>query len=482
VLDFGLAKASQPAVAGAALSMLPTTPPHLTSQGAILGTFQYMAPEQLEGQETDARTDIFAFGAVVYEMLTGKKAFEGKSQASLLSAIMSSHPPPMAASQPLTPAALDHVVRTCLAKDPDARWQSASDVMRELQWLASTERATTGVARPDRSRWPAPIASATLGLVIGAVAMTLGSRLVNRPSEDLKGVTRTIVSVAPADQLRSVPADTQGGEGRPSRTALPLSPDGRLLVFSAIQAGHQYLFARALEQIDATPIPGTEDGLNPFFSPDGEWVGFWANGALKKVHLSGGPPTTVCDTGPIFGASWSSTNTIVFARVREGLLQVPAEGGTPQALTTLDVKSGEVSHRLPFVLPGGKAVIFTVTRHVMPPWLDARLAMVSMATGERKDLGQGADARYVSSGHLLFMRAGSLVAAPFNLDRLELSGGAVSLIGVMQSGPNSLPRPIRRVGRIGPRRGVRAAVSRPGSEKAGLERWWKPAHLVANRP
>jgi serine/threonine-protein kinase len=436
LLDFGLAKASQPAVAGAALSMLPTTPPTLTAQGTILGTFQYMAPEQLEGQETDGRTDIFAFGAVAYEMLTGKKAFEGKSQASLISAIISSNPPPIAASQPLTPPALDHLVRTCLAKDPEARWQSASDVKRELQWLAgSATRGTTAVVGTERLRWTVPVTTTALGLVIGTLVTMLGSRLMMHQPADFKGVTRTFVSVAPADQLRSVPADTQGGEGRPSRTALALSPDGRLLVFSAVRAGHQALYARALDQVDAAPIPGTDDGVNPFFAPDGRWVGFWANGALRKVPLNGGPPTVVCETGPIFGASWGSTNTIVFARQREGLLQVPAEGGTPRTITTLDEKRGEFSHRLPFVLPGGGAVVFTVTLHPAPRWDEAQLAVVSIATGERKNLGPGADARYVTTGHLIFMRAGTLVAAPFNLARLELTGGVVSLISdVMQAG------------------------------------------------
>jgi Tol biopolymer transport system component len=437
LLDFGLAKASKPVVASAALSMLPTTPPNLTLQGTILGTFQYMAPEQLEGKETDSRTDIFAFGAVVYEMVTGTKAFEGKSQASLISAIMSSDPPPIAASQPLTPAELDHVVRMCLAKDAEARWQSASDLKHELQWVAEGAGAAgTPVGARKASRGRLPIVSAALGLLVGALTTTLGSRFLRPPAGTAAvGVTRAVIGIAPADQLRSLLADTQGGEGRPSRTALALSPDGRLLVFSAVRAGHQSLYARGLEKIDATPIPGTEDGLNPFFSPDGTWIGFWANGALKKAPLSGGPPTTICESGPIFGASWASTNTIVFGRQREGLLQVSAAGGPPHSITALDAKRGEVSHRLPFVLPGGAAVVFTVTHHSLPRWQDARLAVLSIATGERKDLGPGADARYVPTGHLVFMQAGTLVAAPFDLARLGLTGGPVSLIDdVMQAG------------------------------------------------
>jgi serine/threonine-protein kinase len=434
LLDFGLAKLRPVSGAVFGLSMAATaaTPP-ITSKGTILGTLHYMAPEQLEGKDADARADIFGFGAVMYEMVTGKKAFPGTSHASVISAILSADPPPLTASQPLTPAAIDHVVRLCLAKDPDARWQSASDVMHELQWVTESAAQMAMVAHAPRSfRWQVLVASAALGLTVGA----LGTRFfVRQPRESILGVTRTIVGIAPADHLRSLPVDASSGEGRPSRTTLALSPDGRVLVFSAVRGGQQALFARPLEQGDATPMPGTEDGMNPFFSPDGRWVGFWANGTLKKAPLNGGPPTRICDTAAIFGASWGPKNTIVFAGQRGGLFQVSAAGGTPRAITTLDTTNGEVSHRLPHVLPGGNAVIFTVTHHFLPRWGDAELAVVSMATGERKGLGHGADARYMPSGYLVFMQAGTLVAAPFDLARLAMTGGAVSAVSdVMQAG------------------------------------------------
>jgi serine/threonine-protein kinase len=220
---------------------------------------------------------------------------------------------------------------------------------------------------------------------------------------------------------------------------MALLPDGRSLVFSGVRGNQQQLFLRALDQLEAVPIAGTEDAASPFLSPDAKWVGFWTNRTLKKVALNGGgPPTAICETGQagsfFFGANWGRNDGIVFAGGIGGLWQVAASGGTPKALTKLDANAGEVGHRLPQFLPDGRTVIFTVTHSVLPRWEDARLAAVSLATGERKDLGPGADARYLLTGHLAYLRVGTLVVAPFDLNRLEITGGPVSLIAdVMQA-------------------------------------------------
>jgi serine/threonine-protein kinase len=214
------------------------------------------------------------------------------------------------------------------------------------------------------------IAGSIAAIAIGAAATALMVPLLttgrDSPSRD---VSRVLLGIAPADQIRAA-TDTPAELGQLSRNAIALAPDGRTLVFSAVRSDRQQLYARALDQLDATPIPGTDGAANPFLSPDGKWVGFWAGGALKKVPLSGGVPTTLCETTAVFGASWGSNDIILFARESGGLWQVPAVGGTPTAVTAVDEQTGEVSHRLPQVLPGSQAVIFTVTRTLLPTWDD----------------------------------------------------------------------------------------------------------------
>jgi len=431
LLDFGLAKTGAAAVAGAGLSMLPTTPAHLTAQGTILGTFQYMAPEQLEGHEADARTDLFAFGAALYEMLTGKKAFEGKSHVSLIGAIVKDEPPPISSIQPLTPAALDRVVKKCLAKDPDRRWQSASDLHDELVWIAEaaslassvSATSTVGVTRATRGRLARVVWSAVsigLALLTGAAAW-----YVRPPAQgSLARVTLTL----PAGE-RLVTSE---------HPAIALSPTGSHLAYVASRGGPSQIYVRAIGQSQGQPLAGTEGGRNPFFSPDGQWVGFFADRKLKKVSIKGGTPITLCDAANPRGATWTSDDAIVFAPLsNSGLWKVPARGGTPQALTIVDQQKRENSHRWPFVLPGGKAVLFSIE---MSSAKSYDIAVQSLETGQRRILVEGgASPRYLPTGHLLYARASSptasassLVAVPFDVKRLQVTGDPIPVVDNVQ--------------------------------------------------
>jgi eukaryotic-like serine/threonine-protein kinase len=301
LLDFGLAKPSNAVGAAAGLSMLPTTPPGLTAQGTILGTFQYMAPEQLEGGEADARTDIFAFGAVLYEMVTGRKAFDGKSHASLISSIMSSQPPPVSSVQTLSPPALEQLITRCLAKNPDDRWQSARDLKMQLTWIAElTPTSATVIAPASRSR--ERLAWATAGLasvaLVGAVAM-LATR-------------RTPAAPIQASQFAILPPEK--ANFNPDLRTVSIAPDGRELVFAASGAdGASLLWVRPFESLSARPLRGTEDGISPFWSPDSRSIGFFARGKLKKIDVAGGPAQTLADAPFPFGGTWNRDGVIVFA-------------------------------------------------------------------------------------------------------------------------------------------------------------------------
>ena len=347
LLDFGLAKLTQDASPAAApLSQLPTAKDAITAQGTILGTLQYMAPEQLEGKDADARTDIFTFGVVVYEMATGKRAFEGKSQASVISAIMSSDPVPMSSLQPMTPLALDRAVKKCLAKEPEDRWQSAKDLTDELKWVAEESVPRTAPAAapatPPRTgrRWVAVSALACLvAVVIAAFAAW-----ILRPATP-KPVTRFAISLPPGQRLDL------------SR-AMAISPDGTRLVYCAGPSNlRTQLYIREMDGLEARPISGTEGAHYPFFSPDGQWIGFGESGGkLMKVSLSGGAPVSLADVsaGGFFSASWGSQGMIAFVpNGTSPIQQIPDTGGNPRPLTRLE--KGEAATANPIFCRAAKA-------------------------------------------------------------------------------------------------------------------------------
>ncbi len=417
LLDFGLAKLRQDAAPAIPLSQLPTATVKdaVTQEGTILGTLQYMAPEQLEAKEVHACTDIFAFGALVYEMATGKRAFEGKSQASVISAIMSSDPAPMSSLQPMTPPALDRVVKKCLAKEPEKRWQAASDVCDELKWISEESAPRTApatapstAARSGR-RWLVASALACLfAAAIAALAAWILKPAAPRP------ITRFAMSLPPGQRLDTV------------RSAIAISPDGMRLVYAAgLSNLTTQLYLRAMDGLEVRPIPGTEGGGNPFFSPDGQWIGFNSRAQLMKVPVNGGIPVSLVDiTAPsFFGASWGSQGKIAVVLQPGGpIQQISDTGGNPQPVTRLE--KAEIGHRWPEFLPGGKGVLFMALDGV-----NSKIVAQSLETGERRDLVQpGIFPRYAPSGHLVYLQGANLMAVPFDPDRLAIKGAAVPVV------------------------------------------------------
>jgi eukaryotic-like serine/threonine-protein kinase len=419
LLDFGLAKPTSPLASIATPTEL-TKDSLATEQGTVVGTFPYMSPEQLEGKELDGRSDIFSLGAVLYEMLMGRRAFEGKSQLSVASAILEKEPAPISSVKPMTPPGLEHVIRKCLAKALDDRWQSAQDLKGELEWISQTSR--DAVASPGRSRrrqFAMLVAGVTL---VAIVALTTPLILWNRQPNLLpRPLTRFAITLPP-------------GETAPLVTwpALAISPDGTELVYVAGRGESKQLYLRSMDRLEATPLGGTDNASSPFFSPDSQWIGFFADGKLKKINLRGGFPTTLCDaTTDDRGGSWGPDDTVIFAPgPTSGLMRVPVSGGTPQALTSPDPGKRERTHRWPEILPGGKAVVFTIgSVDTADYYLDAKIAVQSLETSKREILPvQGTFARYDPAGYLVFAQRGGLFAVPFDLKRLQVTGPPVRVL------------------------------------------------------
>jgi eukaryotic-like serine/threonine-protein kinase len=404
LLDFGLAKSMTVEVGADEL----TRQKALTAEGTIVGTFQYMAPEQLEGQEAGARTDIFALGCVLYEMATGHRAFDGKTKTSLIAAIVGGHPRPISEFQPLIPPALTHVVSRCLEKDPDDRWQSAHDVAEELKWI-NTAGSQAGVPAPlmmrrrsrERMAWTLlPI----VALLAVAASWALLKYLEPRPHAVESSVT--------APRNFRISANDGGAV---------ISPDGSSLVMPLTdQKSNRSLWIRQLSGGAMRVLSGTEDGSYPFWSPNSRRIGFFASGKLKIVDAAGGVVQTIADAPNGRGGSWSQEGTIVFAPgIATGLMKISDGGGAATPATTLD--KATTTHRFPSFLPDGRHFLL---------YTDApSIAIGSLDSPGRVTLlrKENAAAVYVASGHVLFWRDGFIVAQPFDVKHLVPRGDAVPI-------------------------------------------------------
>jgi serine/threonine-protein kinase len=397
LLDFGLAKSVT--ILDTYPNAVTVTQP-LTSKGTILGTYQYMAPEQLEGGEADERTDIFTLGAVLYEMMTGKRAFEGVSRASLIAAIMTSQPRPLIELQPLTPPVLDRLLRKCLAKDPDARWQSAADVADELRWIAESGPPGEGMIDAPRRLRRLTLAGWVTAAILGGTAMT-------------SWVFRSVPESAKPVHLSAMISGAEVVDAGVENLAIALSPDGQSLAYCAKGVDGIHLYVRRLDQRKPIKIAGTAGAYDPFFSPDGEWIGFFSGSKLYKVSIRGGASIPLTDAMESRSATWVDGHSIVFSPTFSSpLVRVSASGGNAEPVTILDVEKRERSHRWPEVLPGGEWVLFTVGIVDSPGgYDDCAIEAVSLKTAERRVLVRGSRmARFAPPGYLIFARNDVLFA------------------------------------------------------------------------
>jgi serine/threonine-protein kinase len=429
LLDFGIATLRPIEHVSGGANTAETVTVGLTSPNAIVGTLPYMTPEQLEGREVDARTDIYAFGVVLYEMLTGKLPFDGKTQPALIAAIMSGAVEPIAQLQPLVPPSLANLVTTCLVRDPDGRWQSARDIAHGLKSAAESvvvvrdEPAIRQLRRRERYAWIA----AGLGLTAALTASLLSSsRPEPRPAA---AAVHATIPLAAGQRL--------------SMTETPsfaISRDGSKLAYVAVTAdGATELYIRQLDSATTSPVADSAGATYPQFAPDGNSIAFFAAEGLRRVPLSGGAPVIVTASGTfsgVRGLSWGADGYFTVSTYQTGLMRVADTGGIPALLTTPDYDTREKSHRWPFILPGAQALLMTVSTADANTFDDARAEVLRIGSGVRtKVIDGGSFARYVPTGHVVFARAGALFAAPFNLQTLEVTGVPVKVVTPVRTEP-----------------------------------------------
>ena len=446
VLDFGLAKALTTERTPREATDSPTLTVASTAKGVIMGTAAYMSPEQARGKTVDRRTDVWAFGCLLYEMLAGRRPFAGETVTDTLATVLQAEPD-WSRLPATTPQAVSRLIRRCLEKDAKRRLQAIGEARLLLEELTQVSASGRLVAldlqtTPSPAAPPAgPRAPLLAGVAVGG--LLLGGLLVGllRPAPE-KPLTWLSLDLAPADQL---------ADRRPRFSAFALSPEGRKIAFAGVQSEKAALYLRSLDRREATIVAGTDDAANPFFSPDGRWIGFVEGAVLKKVSVDGGPVTTIADLaskgtasgehgssgGDVYGASWSEADRIVFGRFSDGLFEVSASGGVPKRLTKVEGRDDAFAHRLPQVLPGGRAILFTRCRNRAG---DSDVAVLTESGEERVVVESAADGRYLPTGQLVFFREGVLHAAAFDLGGLSLSGTAAPILeDVMQATGSGSP-------------------------------------------
>ncbi len=426
ILDFGLAKAfaGESTGAGVDIEKSPTITAQMTRPGVVLGTAAYMSPEQARGRTVDKRTDIWAFGCVLFECLTGQWAFQGDTVSDTLAHILKGEPD-WSTLPENTQSSIRTLLRRCLRKNLKDRLHDVADARIEIAEAGSTHAEESVSQR----RFP-------LGFVlsIGAILLAVGffmRPLIWQTQKPHASVLQTGPTVSVIKLETGYGLDGRRGfleYNRPTLNALAFSRSGDFIVYcavndAALEGAEPKLFLRRIDQLEALPIEGTEGGVAPFLSPDDSWIGFWAEGRLKKVPIDGGVAQDLCKASD-FGASWGPDGRIVFADMSDGLSVVPASGGEPEALTIPDKAQGENDHRLPYFLPDGQGILFTVMRSSTDQ--HPKVFLFDQRTGNKNRLlDDASDARYMPTGHIVFMRRGVLWAAPFSLNELAFTGQEV---------------------------------------------------------
>jgi eukaryotic-like serine/threonine-protein kinase len=418
LMDFGLAKGTT--VVGApssSLSMTISSPAGshpLTAQGTVVGTFQYMSPEQLVGEEADPRSDIFALAAVLYEMATGKRAFEGKTTASVIAAVLERDPAPISTVQPMSPPALDRVVQNCLAKDPEERFQTVHDLKLELKWIAEAS-PTTGarILRRPRERW--------VWLAVVAILLAALLALYSRESPILSQSTLSYILAPEQTSFASFTGP------------VTVSHDGRALAFVATTSeGRDLVWVRPLGAPEALALPGTEGASYPFWSGDDRSIGFFAKGKLKSVGAAGGPVVTICDAPGPRGGTWNQNGVILFATIWSGIERVPSSGGTQVEVTKVDASHGETSHRWPYFLPDGQHFLYLAANFTGGSTEVASIHVATLDSGNTQLLFHARSNAAYTPGYVLYVRDRMLMAQAFDETKLQIRGQAFPVVGQVE--------------------------------------------------